>query len=124
MSSQAIFSFLGGGGVVSVVLALIAWARNKGNDEADVAKNWESGVSMLLRSAQEQVKHLDSDLARMRRTASETRHELDETREELAGARQDIREIRNILDDTLRDLEQRGGDTSSYRERAARLRAV
>lgn len=110
MSTDAIFSALGGGGLTAVILALIQWGRGRGQDQGNVARNWESGVSTLLRSAEGQVRRLDDDLRAMRETAAETRRELDECQ-----AR--CRDLRLILTDSLRDLESRGADTTTYRDR-------
>lgn len=114
MSTDALFSALGGGGLTAVLLALITWARSKGSDQANVAQRWESGVSTVLKSAQAQVERLDEELTKMRTTAAETRRELDDCQRQ-------CRLLKGLLSETLVDLEHRGASTEDYR---TRMRAI
>lgn len=114
MSTDAIFSALGGGGLATIALALIAWMRSKDKDQADVAKQWESGVSTVLRSAETQVIRLEATVERVTAKAEALEAEVDDLNRRLALSR-------NLSRDMAADLDHRGADTAEYR---TRLRAI
>lgn len=114
MNTDVLYSMLGGGGIVSVVLALIAWARGWGGDQADVAKQWEAGVTTVIKSTTAQVERLETAVQRANDKASACEQELD-------MCYQKIRILNSLTHQMLTDLEVRGAETDSYR---AQLRSV
>lgn len=111
MDLVALITALGGGATIA---SLIQWARGRRGDQATVAERWESGVSVFLDTAKDQVESLKADLADAQRVARKTREELDD-----CNAR--CRQLVALIDDSLRDLEARGADTTEKRQR---LRAL
>lgn len=114
MSTDVLFSALGVGGLGTIIGALIAWARFKDKDQADVLERLKSSVSTSLEISEQQARSLATQLTDLRDTAAATRRELEDCQRQ-------CRLLKGLLSDTLTDLEHRGAPTEDYRRR---MRAI
>ena len=121
MSTDALFSALGGGGLATVLIALIAWARSKPADQVSVADKWEAVTNSAIDRAERQAEKAEKQAKQWEQTADRVTAKLDACEAKVVELEQHLVEARQLGRDMAGDLDRRGADTTDYRRR---LRAI